>query len=87
VRSVRRRPEEGPPITLRASLIAQIYLFGHGAGAHLSLLAVVQEAVVRSRDEWWLRAYEQNPNIDDASIELAAGIQRLGASAPCRIGI
>lgn len=39
----------------------------------------MQEAVVRSRDEWWLRAYEQNPNVDDASIELAAGIQRLGA--------
>lgn len=34
-----------------------IYLMGHGSGAHLALLTVVQEAVVRSRDAFWFSAY------------------------------
>jgi acetyl esterase/lipase len=34
-----------------------IYIMGHGSGAHLSLLTVVQEAVVRSRDAIWLDSY------------------------------
>lgn len=38
---------------------ASIYLMGHGSGAHLSLLTLVQEAVVRSRDSYWLANYEK----------------------------
>lgn len=34
-----------------------IYLMGHGSGAHLALLTVVQEAVVRSRDTFWFSSY------------------------------
>lgn len=34
-----------------------IYLLGHGSGAHLALLTVVQEAVVRSRDSFWYSSY------------------------------
>ena len=34
-----------------------IYLMGHGSGAHLSLLSLVQEAVVRSRDSYWLSSF------------------------------
>lgn len=34
-----------------------IYLMGHGSGAHLALLTVVQEAVVRSRDAFWFSSY------------------------------
>lgn len=36
---------------------SSIYLMGHGSGSHLSLLTVVQEAVVRSRDAYWLSSY------------------------------
>ncbi|CAD6584803.1 MAG: hypothetical protein CYPHOPRED_002852 [Cyphobasidiales sp. Tagirdzhanova-0007] len=36
---------------------SSIYLMGHGSGAHLSLLSIVQEAVVRSRDAYWLSSF------------------------------
>ena len=47
---------------------------GHGSGSHLSLLTIVQEAVVRSRDDHWLRTFESDPTAD---IEIAAGIKKL----------
>lgn len=37
-----------------------IYVAGHGSGAHLSLLSIVQEAVVRSRDSYWLASFSNS---------------------------
>lgn len=44
-----------------------IHLMGHGSGAHLALLTVVQEAVVRSRDSFWLSSYTKQQQLLSAS--------------------
>lgn len=50
-----------------------IYLMGHGSGAHLALLTVVQEAVVRSRDAFWFSSHvkemEQDREIKSKSYD------------------
>lgn len=38
---------------------------GHGSGAHLSLLTIVQEAVVRSRDAYWLSTFSKSKSLPE----------------------
>ena len=42
-----------------------IYIMGHGSGAHLSLLTIVQEAVVRSRDAYWLSTFSKSKSLPE----------------------
>jgi len=62
---------------------SSIYLMGHGSGAHLALLSLTQEAVVRSRDAYWLSSYSKgNSTTASETPILANGIIDDSSSEP-----
>lgn len=54
---------------------SSIYILSYGSGAHISTLTLVQDAVVRSRDEHLVKSSPSEKNV-----EVSSGIRRCAIS-------